>query len=417
VAGRERRGLRRLACAWLGALIAASPLVARAQDAEPSEPEARVAASGPASELDAGALYRRLRGSFVVMRCVGERFGTGFGFGRIGRVATAAHVASCPRGLAAELAGGAVVPVRVVALHEELDLALLELTGAHAGEVQPLEPESEPLHVGGDVMSVGFPIGPETEESLELAITRGVLGQRSATRLVHDALISPGSSGGPLLDREGRVVGVSYAVPRDSAVALAVPVEHLVELDRSTAADASDPRSPFRLGFELGLSYEIADIHPFHFAGAQAELWLTVFDQLVASLRVVTLLRFPRTITDGGVLIEGNRFAGELDLGYRLRIDSFPVFFELAGGLSIANDHVVEIRQEVMLDDPSCDATMERCPIRIFGVQSARDEVLVRPLLTLRATLGPVTLAYTVLFDVERIEGTAHRITVRVGLF
>jgi polysaccharide biosynthesis/export protein len=48
---------------------------------------------------------------------------------------------------------------------------------------------------------------------------------------------------------------------------------------------------------------------------------------------------------------------------------------------------------------------------------NARDDVLTRPLLTLRVAWGPVTLAYTVLFDIQRIEWTAHRVTLRVGLF
>jgi hypothetical protein len=393
--------------------LVSTPAAARAQEGSAISTAVAVAPG----VIDAGQLYERLRPSFVVLRCAGERFGTGFGFGRAGRVATAAHVASCPRGLAAELANSAVAPVRVVALHDELDVALVEIIGPEADDVPTLAPEREPLRVGGDVMSVGFPVAGDEDVALELAVTRGVLGQRTPTRLVHDALVSPGSSGGPLLDREGRVVGVSFAVPRDSAVALAVPVEHLVELDRDTPVGATDPRSPFRLGFELGLSYELADAHPFHFAGAQASLWLSVFDQLVGTLRVVALVRFPRALFEGGELIEGNRFAGELDLGYRLRIDGVPIAFELAGGVSLANDHIVEIRQEVMLDDPGCDPTMARCPVRIFGVQRTRDEVLTRPLLALRATLGPVTLAYTVLFDVERIEATAHRITVRLGLF
>lgn len=367
--------------------------------------------------IDVGALYERLRPSFVVIRCMGERYGTAFGFGQRGRVATARHVVDCPRSLAAELADGSIVPVRVVAMSDAHDLALLELVGPRARVVPPLEAGTGELPIGADVMSVGFPIGPEADGPHELAVTRGVLAQRTPDRLVHDALISPGSSGGPVIDREGRVIGVSVAVPRGSSVALAVPAEHLVALHRDTPRDAGDPRDPFDFGLDVGVMYAFADVHPFHFIGLEVGLSASVFDQIVATLRGVALIRFPQTLEEGGVLIEGTRFAGELDLGYRLRIDRFPLVFELAGGISIGNDRVSEARQELMLVDPSCDPATERCAIRLFGVRTERDDLLARPLVTLRVSLGPLTLSYAALFDVERVEATAHRFTLRLGIF
>ena len=136
-----------------------------------------------------------------------------------------------------------------------------------------------------------------------------------------------------------------------------------------------------------------------------------------ATLRGVALIRFPQTLEEGGVLIEGSRFAGELDLGYRLRLDRFPLVFELAAGFSMGNDRVSEARQELMLVDPSCDPALERCAIRIFGVRTERDHLLARPLVALRVSLGPLTLSYTALFDVERIVATEHRFTLRLGIF
>lgn len=368
------------------------------------------------TSIDVGSLYRRLRPSFVVIRCCGERFGTGFGFGRRGRVATARHVVDCPRGLAAELADGSILGVRVVGVSDDFDLALVELEGPRAELVEPLEARTEPIDVGEDVMSVGFPVGPEEDGPHDLAVTRGVLGQRTAERLVHDALISPGSSGGPLIDRDGRVVGVSVAVPRGSSVGLAEPVEHLTALHEETPPDAADPRDPFDFAFHIGIDYELADTQPFHFLGAELALSASAFDQLVATLRAVALVRFPRTI-DGGISLDGSRFSGEVDLGYRLRFDRFPLVFELAGGVSIGNDHVSATRHDVMLVDPECNPAIERCEIRVFDVTVSRDDLLVRPLLALRVALGPITLAYTVLFDVERIEATAHRISLTLGLF
>lgn len=398
----EASAVGRLAAVLIASALSCS--TARAQDA-------------PVEEMDVGAIYERLRPSFVVIRCMGERYGTGFGFGLRGRVATARHVVDCPRALAAELADGTIVPVRVVAMSEAHDLALLEITGPRATVVPPIEPADDEPRIGADVMSVGFPVGPEGDGPHELAVTRGIVGQRTESRLVHDALISPGSSGGPVLDREGRVIGVSVAVPRGSSVALAVPVEHLSELHRETRRDAGDPRDPFDFVLDVGIIYAFTDAHPFHFTGVEVGLSTVAYDQVVATLRGVALIRFPQTLEEGGVLIEGSRFAGELDLGYRLRLDRFPLVFELAAGFSMGNDRVSEARQELMLVDPSCDPALERCAIRIFGVRTERDHLLARPLVALRVSLGPLTLSYTALFDVERIVATEHRFTLRLGIF
>lgn len=370
-----------------------------------------------AEAMDAAAIYERLRPSFVVIRCMGERYGTGFGFGLRGRVATARHVVDCPRSLAVELADGSLAPVRVVAMSEDHDLALLEITGPRARVVPPIEAALREPRIGEAVLSIGFPVGPEGDGPHELAVTRGIVGQRTGGRLVHDALISPGSSGGPVLDRDGRVIGVSVAVPRGSSVALAVPIEHLLELHRTTRRDVGDPRNPFDLGLDVGLIYAFTDVHPFHFSGVEVGLSAVAFDQAVATLRGVALIRFPQTLEEGGVLIEGSRFAGELDLGYRLRFDGFPLVFEIAGGFSLGNDRVSEAHQEVMLVDPSCDPALERCAIRVFGVRTDRDHLLARPLVAARISLGPLTVSYTALFDVERIAATEHRFTLRLGIF
>ena len=58
-----------------------------------------------------------------------------------------------------------------------------------------------------------------------------------------------------------------------------------------------------------------------------------------------------------------------------------------------------------------------RCDVRTFAVQREIDQVLSRPLATLRVMYGPLTLEYTVLFDVEHVEQTAHRVTLRLGIF
>ena len=102
---------------------------------------------------------------------------------------------------------------RVLGVAECSDLAVIDVDG----EGFPfLAWRDGPLDVGLDVYAAGFPLGDP-----EYTLTRGIVskaradGDRSWTSvnyvLEHDANIQPGNSGGPLVDEEGRVVGVNYS--------------------------------------------------------------------------------------------------------------------------------------------------------------------------------------------------------------
>jgi hypothetical protein len=363
--------------------------------------------------IETGAVYARLRPSFVVLRCMGQRYGTGFGFGRPGRVATAAHVVQCPREITAELADGTLIGARVVAMGD-LDIALLELVGPRAAEVLPLEVRDEPLPVGAEVIAVGFPIGPDEDGPNDHTISRGILGQRTRGRLIHDAAISPGSSGGPVLDHEGRVVGLDYAIPGGGGqVALAVPIEHVLALHRSTPANTGDPRDPFEIGVELGLDYAGTDDFTSHLLGAEIAGWVSAFDQIVGTARVLILGRFASVVEDG-TISSGLRWAAEVDLAYRLRLDWLPFAFELAGGFSLGFDTLTTTTDEIMLEDPSCDPATQRCAIRRFSTTTTTDRWLPRPLLAIRISLSPFIIGYSAVFDVDEVARAEHRFTLRI---
>lgn len=88
---------------------------------------------------------------------------------------------------------------------------------------------------GDRVTAVGYPLGGE------LRLTAGVVvdlvdGSRFAIpgRVIRlTAAVRPGSSGGPLLDRSGRIVGVVFAREIATSLALAIPVATLKALVRS----------------------------------------------------------------------------------------------------------------------------------------------------------------------------------------
>lgn len=101
------------------------------------------------------------------------------------------------------------VPARVVGWNEELDLAILK-----SGEiaVKTLYLHSLPDPAKGDrVYSIGSPVGLENSISSGIVSAPGRRILALGDTLQIDVPVNPGSSGGPLLDEKGRVVGVIVA--------------------------------------------------------------------------------------------------------------------------------------------------------------------------------------------------------------
>ena len=66
---------------------------------------------------------------------------------------------------------------------------------------------SADVHIGGEVVAIGSPLS--SVNSVTNAVVSG-LSERNGVRLIQiEADINPASSGGPLLDRYGRVLGVN----------------------------------------------------------------------------------------------------------------------------------------------------------------------------------------------------------------
>jgi S1-C subfamily serine protease len=106
-------------------------------------------------------------------------------------------------------------PAQMVFAEERDDLALLRTPEIGAVRPAPLAVYEE-LTVGDDVAAVGFPYEGEIQEtfdSIEPTLSVGIVSAlRGGNRGVqHTASLSPGNSGGPLLDRNGQVVGINVS--------------------------------------------------------------------------------------------------------------------------------------------------------------------------------------------------------------
>ena len=146
-----------------------------------------------------------------------EGSGSGFVYDREGRIVTNYHVVEAADQLQVTYQGGEVRDARLVGADPSNDLAVLEVTSG-AGDPDPLVlGDSDALEVGRFVVAIGHPFG--LDQTLTTGVVSGLgrviespdqgfIGEIIQT----DAAINQGNSGGPLLDLDGRVVGVNSAI-------------------------------------------------------------------------------------------------------------------------------------------------------------------------------------------------------------
>ncbi|MCX7819368.1 MAG: trypsin-like peptidase domain-containing protein [Kiritimatiellae bacterium] len=142
--------------------------------------------------------------------------GSGFFFDDQNRVLTAHHVVEGRRvEIVVQTHSGEVLPARLVGADPNTDLAVLAVEAPEGRRYPPLVAgDSDAVRVGEIVIALGAPLG------LENTATFGIVSQkgRSVGKLTYesfiqtDASINPGTSGGPVLDADGRWIGVSVMI-------------------------------------------------------------------------------------------------------------------------------------------------------------------------------------------------------------
>lgn len=166
----------------------------------------------------ANELARRLGSIVVELRSGASAAGTGIIWGESGLVVTNAHCV--PDGMAVSVAvGGRRHSSQAIAYDRRHDLALV---AAPSGAGVPLairDPES--LRPGELLFALGHPLG--IRDSLAMGSLHAVARdtEHGAARwIVADVRLAPGNSGGPLVDAEGRLVGINSMVVNGLGVAV-----------------------------------------------------------------------------------------------------------------------------------------------------------------------------------------------------
>lgn len=156
-----------------------------------------------------------IRGMTDGMAGVGQ--GSGWVFGSEGHIVTNHHVIDGLTGrIEIRPSGRPPIEGVVVGSDPRSDLAVLEVERSPA---LPLAVRVEPARLGELCLAIGAPVG--LDESVSMGIVSGT-GRQLPTEygapieevIQTDAAVNPGNSGGPLVDAEGRVIGVNTASRR-----------------------------------------------------------------------------------------------------------------------------------------------------------------------------------------------------------
>lgn len=138
--------------------------------------------------------------------------GTGFVIAEDGYIVTNNHVVANAAQLRVVFGDGKQLPAQLVGTDRETDVAVLKV---EATDLQPLAfGDSDAAEVGDWVIALGSPFG------LNDTVTAGIISAKGRevglspleSYLQTDATINPGNSGGPLVDLEGKVVGINTAI-------------------------------------------------------------------------------------------------------------------------------------------------------------------------------------------------------------
>ncbi len=223
-----RRSQRLFALGAMAALVAACGVIPANPSPLPSDyvPTAPSASAAPPGNLspDGFSAAQRMTVRVRNVGCDSLKTGTGFAVDAHTLV-TNRHVIEDSKELQVTTYDGRTIDVTAASATAVADLAIIT-TEQSIGGFAALA-QTDPLE-GDAITVIGYPLGgrPTTVTGVVLGSVADPLGAALGTVMVTTASVEPGSSGSPVLNEKGEVVGVIYA-KNESEQSFMVPVSLL----------------------------------------------------------------------------------------------------------------------------------------------------------------------------------------------
>lgn len=174
----------------------------------------------------------------------GTATGSGFAVDDEGHILTNAHVVEGASEVTVRIGGedGDTFDAEVVGEDQSTDVAVLQVEQEGADQLQPLTlGSSSDVKVGDSVVAIGNPFGLDRSATAGIvsAVQREIEapnGFSIENAIQTDAPINPGNSGGPLLDSQGRVIGIASQIESGGqsqgnvGIGFAVPIDTVKEV-------------------------------------------------------------------------------------------------------------------------------------------------------------------------------------------
>ncbi|HYD58397.1 MAG TPA: trypsin-like peptidase domain-containing protein, partial [Burkholderiales bacterium] len=157
------------------------------------------------------------------------------------------HVVSGAKRVRVTFADGMESAAEVIGARPAHDLAVLKAQKVPDDLVPATLRSTHGLRPGDDVVAVGFPfgIGPSATAGVISGLKReyrSTEGKRILTNLIQfDAAVNPGNSGGPLVTREGEVVGIVTGLLNPTEQRVFVGIGFAVPIENAAGAVGLNP--------------------------------------------------------------------------------------------------------------------------------------------------------------------------------
>jgi putative serine protease PepD len=193
----------------------------------------------------------------VVQIEVNGGLGSGVLYDDSGHILTAAHVVEGMRTVTVRFADGTTRTGTVLGINSSTDIGVVQIADVPDGVTPASLATDETLLAGQLAIAIGSPFG------LEQSVTAGIVSTVDRTIqgqhvIQTDAAINHGNSGGPLVDADGRVIGINTSIYSESGdnagVGFAVPVTIAAESANAIVAghgesSVTNNDPGFRFGF------------------------------------------------------------------------------------------------------------------------------------------------------------------------